>query len=107
MCTLPLLMTTTHPSGPVMLLDSYPYNRGRRRAQETAASLLTSVEDRRKVSPNEDEDRLTALTNEWLAGRGKQDYLFSVSYGHGNQVGITEDKIIGRNKIALIHDCGT
>jgi hypothetical protein len=61
----------------------------------------------RKVRPKEDEDGLTALINEWLAGHEKQDYWFSVSYGHGNKVSITEDKIIGRHKIALIHDRGT
>jgi hypothetical protein len=57
-----------------MLLDSYPYNRSRAQARETATSLLTSVEDMRKVRPKEDEDGLTALINEWLAGHEKQDY---------------------------------
>lgn len=49
-----------------------------------------SAEDRRKVSLSADEDRLPALTNDWLAGREKLDYLFSVSYGHGNKVSSTE-----------------
>lgn len=60
-----------------------------------AASLFASSEHRRRSSPNVDEDRLAVLINEWMAGHEKQDYLFSVSYGHGNKVSVTEDKIMG------------
>lgn len=61
-----------------------------------AASLFTAAEDRRKSSPNADEDRLAVFFNEWMADREKQDCLFSVGYGHGNKVSAPEDKIIGK-----------
>ena len=61
-----------------------------------AASLVTAAEDRRKSGPNVDEDRLAVFINEWLAGREKQDCLFSVGYGHGNKVRAPADKITGR-----------
>lgn len=43
-----------------------------------AASLVTAAEDRRKLAPNVDGDRLAVFINEWLTGREKQDDLFSV-----------------------------
>lgn len=86
-CTVPLLTTTTHASGPVMLPA---IQQGQKACSGNSRSLFMSAEDRRKVSLSVDEDRLPALINDWLAGREKLDYLFSVSYGHGNKVSSTE-----------------